>query len=153
MFDFIHQSRPGYHDSCFCPRRSNMDWIYPLTWNNRKKNQTKYMKKWFSRYWTWGLKDSDPQERETNQVAPIVAPSLLSGEFLGYCTGRKNPDIAGVLSELRRQRRDTEVKSLWGRAPGRRVFWWVPAESSVVIDPHTCGRRLPKALETETKRD
>lgn len=45
MFDFIHQSRPGYHDSCFCPRRSNMDWIYPLTWNNRKKKSDKIYEK------------------------------------------------------------------------------------------------------------
>ena len=37
MFDFIHESRPGYHNSCFCLRLSNMDWIYPLTWNTRKK--------------------------------------------------------------------------------------------------------------------
>jgi len=72
------------------------------------------MKKWFSRYWTLGLKDSDPQERETNQVDPIVAPSLLSGKFLGYCPGRKNPGTAGVLSELRRRRRGHRGQEFMG---------------------------------------
>ena len=45
MFDFIHELRPGYHDSCFCPKLSNMDWIYPLTWNNWKKKSDKIYEK------------------------------------------------------------------------------------------------------------
>lgn len=46
------------------------------------KNCTKFMKQWFSRYWTTGKKGQVILERqETNEVSPTIAPVSARGEF------------------------------------------------------------------------